>query len=172
MERPIQSKQVVAEFFGHGYRVSGAFLITKRPLADVVYDPTTDLLELRDAYLSPVTDPATICSYFSSTLFNKNHIDFILTAEQKDGLRRDQLYNLGRYKFNVSLTVPFFEITGQIHSAMMSFMPRNYLSGEAGAFITLLDVTARCTFNPNAVYRGAVALVSRERISFLGQRTE
>ena len=38
---------------------------------------------------------------------------------------------------------------------------RSYLSGEAGLFITILNPVARCTFNPDVIYKGAVALVNR-----------
>jgi len=118
MQNPLLKQTVVADFFGHGYRVSGTLNVTKRPLADTVFDPTTDFLELSDAYLSPVTDPATIGGYYRTTLYNKGHIDFILTAEQKDGLRRDQVYILSQRKFEVSLTVPFFELQGDLYSLM------------------------------------------------------
>jgi hypothetical protein len=171
MQNPLLKQTVVADFFGHGYRVSGALNVTKRSLADTIFDSTTDYLELSDAYLSPVTDPASIAGYYRTTLYNKSHIDFVLTAEQKDGLRRDQVYILSQRKFEVSLTVPFFEIRGDLYSIMTLFQPRSYLSGEAGPFITLLNPVARCTFNPDVAYKGAVALVNRVEISFFGERS-
>ena len=168
MQRPNQI-QTVADFFSQGYRVSGMFVSDNRTLSDVVYDITTNYIRLQDAYLSPITDPAKISAYYRTTLLNKARLDFVITIDQKDGLRRDQRFSLGQYKFNIFLTVPFFQITGILHSITRGFNPRSYLGSDAGSFITLLDVTATCTFNPNVQYKGGAALVSRDNIGFFGE---
>ncbi len=167
-----RTNKVIAEFFAQGYRVSGTYVVTKRPLADEIYDPTTNYLQLEDAYLSPIMDPAKISAYYALTLFDKSNLDFALTVERKDGLRRDQTYGMGAYQLSICLTVPFFEITGHLYLINKSFNPRIYLSTDASIFITLLDVTARSTFNPDINYQGGVALINRARISFFGETTD
>lgn len=171
MQRTLASQQIVADFFAQGYRVSGAFQATARSLSDVIYDYNTNYIAIQHAYLSPITDPAKISAHYVSTLLTKANLDFVLTLEQKDGLRRDQQYTLGNYTFNLCLTVPFFEIQGRLQTNTRSFDPRAFLSQEAGTFITLFDVTARCTFSPDISYRGGAALISRQSISFLGEYT-
>ena len=168
MQRPNQI-QTVADFFSQGYRVSGMFVSDNRTLSDVVYDITTNYIRLQDAYLSPITDPAKISAYYRTTLLNKARLDFVITIDQKDGLRRDQRFSRGQYRFNIFLTVPFFQVTGILHSITRGFNPRSYLGSDAGSFITLLDVTATCTFNPNVQYKGGAALVSRDNIGFFGE---
>jgi len=163
--------KVVAEFFSQGYRMSGTYVVTKRPLADEIYDPTTNYLQLEEAYLSPIMDPAKISAYYATTLFDKSKLDFVLTLDKKDGLRRDQAYGMGTYQLSICLTVPFFEITGQLFLVNRNFNPRIYLSSDAGIFITLLDVTAHSTFNPDISYQGGAALINRAHISFFGETT-
>ena len=162
--------QTVADFYSKGYRVSGMFVSDNRTLSDVLYDITTNYVRLQDAYISPITDPAKISAYYRTTLLNKSRLDFVITLDQKDGLRRDQHFSMGQYKFNVFLTVPFFQISGTLHSLTRGFNPRSYLGSDAGTFITVLDVIATCTFDPDLQYRGGAALVSRDNISFFGEQ--
>lgn len=170
MERSKQI-QTTADFFSQGYRVSGTFISSNRTLSDVVYDITTDYLRLQEAYISPITDPAQISAYYHTTLLNKAGLDFVITIEQKDGLRRDQRFMMGgQFTFNIFLTVPFFQITGVLHNLNRVFNPRSFLGNDAGNFITLTDVTATCTFNPTVQYRGGAALVSRDNIGFFGEQ--
>ena len=165
----MEKKTVPAEFFAQGYRVSGSYTVQSRVLADEVYDPNTNYVALHDAYVSPIMNPARISAYYKYAIFDKANLDFILTVDSRDGLRRDQRYGLGRYAFNVFLAVPFFEISGELRLAISKFDPRVFLSSEADAFITLLNVVAHSTFNPEVSYEAGVALISRAKISFLGR---
>jgi hypothetical protein len=171
MQTVLTSHEIVADFFAQGYRISGAFNTSSRSLPDVVYDHNTSFLSIRHAYLSPITEPAKISAHYESTLLTKANLDFVLTLDQKDGLRRDQQYSLSGHTFDLCLTVPFFEIRGSLQTNTRLFDPRAYLSQEAGIFITLLEVTARCTFSPDISYRGGAALIARQSISFLGEYT-
>jgi len=164
----LKNQQIVADFFAQGYRVSGTFQISTRLFSDAIYDTNASYLAIQDAYLSPITDPAKISAYYKTTTLNKANLDFVLTIEQKDGLRRDQRYALGSTSFDLCLTVPFFEIQGRLPSTNRSFDARAFLAQEAGPFITLLDVTARCTFSPEVSYQGGAALIARSSIGFLG----
>lgn len=164
------TKMVSAEFFAQGYRVSGSYVATLRALADDVYDPNTNYVELRDAYVSPIMSPARISAHYKHAIFDKDNLDFILTVDPHDGLRRDQRYGLGRYAFDTFLTVPFFEIHGELRLTTQKFDTRLFLSSEAGSFITLLNVVAHSTFNPAVSYEAGVALVSRTKVSFFGQK--
>ena len=124
---------------------------------------------MADAYLSPITDPAAISAYYRTTTLDKANLDFVLTLDRNDGLRRDQRYKLGTNAFNVCLTVPFFEIQGRLPSGNRTFNARAFMTQEAGTFITLVDVTARCTFDPEVTYQGGAALIARRAISFIGE---
>ncbi len=170
MQRQGQDQPIVADFFAQGYRLSGTFAGGNRSLSDVIYDTTSSYLLIKEAYLSPITDPAKISAYYASTILAKQNLDFVMTADQKDGLRRDQRYAPGDYSFDLCLAVPFFEIRGRLQTSIRLFDPRIFLSSEAGAFITLLDATARCTFSPEINYQGGAVLVNRAGICFLGEQ--
>ena len=169
MKMDPSEQQIIADFFAQGYRFSGAFVGGHRSLPDVIYDPRTAFVLVKDAYLSPVVDPAKISTYYASAVLAKENLDFVLTISQKDGLRLDQRYVMGNYSYNLSVSVPFFEIHGRLQTSSHSFDPRLFLSSEVGAYITLLDATARCTFNPEIAYEGGTALISRTQVSFIGE---
>jgi len=162
--------RVVAEFFAQGYRLSGTYVSMKRLMADEIYDPTTNYLTVEDAYLSPIMDPAKISAHYNVALFDKSNLDLVLTVDKRDGLRRDQTYGLGQYHFPIYLVVPFFEVFGTLYLTTRHFTPRIYLSNEASAFITLLDVTVRSTFNVDTSYTGGAALINRTSLSFFGEK--
>jgi hypothetical protein len=173
MQQPMQTQEIVADFFAHGYRISGAFPTGNQNLSDALFDPNTSYLLIKDAYLSPITDPATISAYYETTLLAKPGLDFVLTMNPRDAMRRDQRYRASQmFDVSIAMTVPFFELQGKMQTVSRSFDPRSFLSNEAGAFITLLDVTASCTFRPEIQYQGGAAIISRESISFFGERSE
>jgi hypothetical protein len=126
---------------------------------------------VESAYLSPVTAPAQIMSYHPRSVITKHNIDFILALEEATGYRTDMRYSLPPYRYSIFIIIPMFIITGEIFIHQRKFDPKAYLGVDAGAFITAVHVTARCTYNPDIVYEGASALINRDKISCLGEHT-
>lgn len=172
MSQRVKGSPAVVDFFSQGYRVSGVLLVRDRSLADLVYDQTIGYIVVRQAYLSPIVDPAKISTHYTTAVMAKANLDFALTPTEEQGMRRDQRYTIGHYRYRLSLTLPFFEIQGTLHTSTRVFDPRVYLSQEAAHFITLFDVTAWCTFQPDISYTGGAALIARSKISFLGERLD
>ncbi|MBN1875369.1 MAG: hypothetical protein JXA33_14160 [Anaerolineae bacterium] len=171
MEQSIDLNQITAEFFADGYRVSGHFDAARYALADTLLDPTTNYISIINAYLSPVMDPSVLTAHYKIATVDKSQLDFVLTVNARDGIRRDQHYAQGMKTHTVFLTLPFFEVSGELRTAMTVFKPRSYLSTTAGSFLTFLNVTARCTFNPSIVYQGGAAQINRTKITFFGERS-
>jgi len=169
MQKPTR---VVAEFFAQGYRLSGTYVSLRRLMADEIYDPNTNYLTVEDAYLSPIMEPAIITAHYKELLFDKSNLDLVLTADKKDGLRRDQKYGLGQHQFAIYLVIPFFEVSGTLHLPTRHFNPRAYLSNDASRFITLFNATVRSTFDTDTVYSGGAALINRASLSFFGEQTD
>ena len=167
MQKP---KKVAAEFFAQGYRLSGTYVSLKRLMADEIYDPTTNYLTIENAYLSPIMNPAKITAHYNMLLFDKSNLDLVLTTNKRDGLRRDQTYGLGQYNFRIYLIIPFFEVFGTLYLSTRHFIPRTFLSNDAGTYITLFDATVRSTFNTEITYAGGAALINRANISFFGEK--
>ncbi|MGC9397790.1 MAG: hypothetical protein ACP5HM_01485 [Anaerolineae bacterium] len=161
--------QIPVEFFSFGYRLSGTFDARKRSLGDVVYDTTTAYLTIQDAYISPVTRPAEISANYPKALIIKAELTFVLTMDKNVALRRDQQYGsyLGPQLKSVFITLPFFEIRGELRMPGR-LDPRVLLSSQTERFITLMDVTARTTSNPEITYEGATGIVNKSKISFIG----
>jgi len=171
MSEKVKRAPAIVDFFSQGYRISGSLQVRDRSLADLIYDQTIGFIVVRKAYLSPIVDPAKISAYYTAVM-TKGNLDFALTRTEEEGLRRDQRYTLSHYRYRLSLTVPFFEIQGTLHTSTRVFDPRVYLSQEASHFITLFDVTAWCTFQPELSYKGGAALIARSKVSFLGERLD
>ncbi len=164
-------KTVAVELFTHGYRISGTYILAPHLFADAIYNPTTAYVVLEDAYLSPITDPAAIGRYYKMLVVQKDELDFALTVNMKDGLRRDQRYKRSSHKYTISLTVPFFEVTGEVYSMLKKFDPRSYLGTEAGSFISLFNATASSMFDLNITYQGGVILVNHKHIGSIGEQS-
>ncbi len=162
---------ITAEFFVDGYRISGSFSTRPRTLGDVLYDSTTSYVQLTDAYVSPIGAPAEITAQQRDAVIVKERLLFALTVTKEDALRRDQQY--GSYsgpKFKpIYLILPFFELEGLIRLPGR-LDPIVLLSSRAEAYLTLIDVTARLTLQPDIVYRGEAALVNKRLIGLMGMQ--
>ncbi len=161
---------ITAEFFADGYRLSGTYDASRFSLADALIDPSTNYITIEDAYLSPIMDPSILAANYKVAVIEKGHLDFVLTVQARDGIRRDQQFIRGMKTYRVFLTLPFFEIIGEVRTTMPVFKPRHYLSSTAGQFLTFLNVTARCTFYPDIVYQGGAAQINRDKITFFGEK--
>jgi len=162
-------KEMVADFFAHGYRLSGTFDARQRSFGDAIYDRTTDYLTVENAYISAIGKPAEINTSRPLAVIAKNEISFVLIMDENDALRRDQKY--GSYLppkiVPVLITLPFFELQG--HLRMPGRLnPKILLGSQTESFLTVFDVTARTTFDSAISFAGAAALINKVKIGFLG----
>ncbi len=161
--------QIIADFFAHGYRVSGNFSARQRSLGDAIYDVTTSYLTVTEAYFSVVTNPADIASNYPSATIVKKNLSFAITSNTEDSLRRDQRYGsyLKLKPTGVFITLPSFEIRGylRIPGRIDVLM---LLGTQTEDFLTLIDPVARCSYKPEISYQGGAAIINKRHISFLG----
>ncbi|MBN1260975.1 MAG: hypothetical protein JXB35_09875 [Anaerolineae bacterium] len=164
-----RSTEVIAEFFAHGYRVSGSFDARQRTLGDMIYDINTSYLTVENAYVSSIQQPGEISINYPIAVINKTDLTFVLTIETEDALRRDQRYGsyLGLKLTPIFITLPFFELKGFLRMPGR-FDPLVLLSSGSERFVTLVDVTARTTFDSEISFQGGAALVNKPQISFVG----
>lgn len=164
--------QVQVEFFSYGYRLSGTFNARSYSLGDGIYDTTTAFLIVKDAYISPVDRPSQMSANYAEAILVKEELSFALTTNKETALRRDQQYGSyrGPHLEPVFLTLPFFEITGELRMSGR-LDPRVLLSSQTERFVTLLDVTARTTSNPDITYEGAASIINKSKISFMGMKS-
>ncbi len=170
MQNPEASGKIHAEFFIYGYRLSSVFDTRRRLLGDIFYDPTTSYIEVQEAFLSPIDQPMHITHSYTRAILIKEQVSLALTTNAQDSLRSDQRHYRGRYETTLVITLPFFDITGK-HFGTSLFKLNTFLGVQAGAFLTLLDVTARCTFHSDVTYQGGAAIINTSHISCIGIAT-
>lgn len=138
-------------------------------MGDGVYDTTTAFLIVENAYISPVDRPSEMSANYAEAILVKEELSLALTINEEAALRRDQQYGsyLGPQLKPVFLTLPFFDITGQLRIPGR-FDPRVLLSSQTEQFITLFDVTTRTTSNPDITYEGSAGIINKSKISFMG----
>ena len=158
-----------ADFFSENYRLSCTIDARKNSLGDILYDMTTSYLMVDDAYVSPIDRPSQILIDSPSAMIIKDSLTFALTSDKNTVFRRDQKY--GQYYapslHEVILTLPFFEISGDLHMPGR-VTPEILITSKTEGFITLLDVTAKVVSNPDITYQGEACIVSKNKISFVG----
>ncbi|HEY89591.1 MAG TPA: hypothetical protein G4N98_07650 [Thermoflexia bacterium] len=161
--------QTPVEFFSQSYRLSCTFDARRHSLGDLLYATTSAYLMLDNAYISPIDHPSRISADYPRVIIIKESLTFALTTYRDDALRRDQKYGsyLGTQLTAVFITLPHFDISGELRIPGR-FDPRVLLSSQTGMFITLLNVTARLTSNPEITYHGEAAIVNKNQVSFMG----
>ncbi|HOC21864.1 MAG: hypothetical protein GYA30_02435 [Chloroflexi bacterium] len=169
MERKQHTTTIVADFFADGYRVSGAYDARQRSLGDAIYDSTTSYLTIENAYVSSIRQAGEITGSYPVAIIVKDALTFVLSMDLNDTLRRDQKYGsyLGLQLVPIFLTLPFFDLQGFLRLPGR-LDPRVLLSSTTERFLTVVDVTAHVTFEPDLSFQGAAALVNKSQISFLG----
>lgn len=171
MERR-QRSSVVADFFSHGHRVSGAYDARQNSLGDALYDSTSAYLVIENAYVSSIRRAGEITANHPIAVVVKDNLSFALTMDVNDALRRDQKYGSysGLQLMPISITLPFFDLAGFLRIPGR-LDPRVLLASTTERFLTLVDVTVQVTFTPELSFQGAAALVNKAHISFLGLET-
>jgi len=156
---------LVADFFVHSYRMSGHLDVRHKKLADQLNDRTTAFLSLENVYVSSIERPADIVVSYPSSILRKSNVIAVVVARQEDGLSREQTYGsyLGVYLRDVFITVPFFEIEGNLRLSGRADL-RTVLTTGTSEFVSVLDGQMRSSVHPDVVFSGAVILVNRAHI--------
>ena len=165
MPERLSATWLVADFFVHSYRISGRLDVRHRKLADQLGDHTTSFVQLEDVYISNIERPAHIAASYLTTTLRKDNIIAVVVAEQEDGLPREQTYGsyLGTYLRKVLVTVPSFEIAGNLRLSGRLDM-RQVLTTGTGDFILILDGRMTSSAHPDIVFTGGAILVNKDHI--------
>jgi hypothetical protein len=173
MREQVKSSWLVADFFTRGHRLSGRVDIRHKKLAAQLNDPASSFIELEDAYISRVDRPADIIASYAISVLRKQNITAVVFARQEDGLLREQTYGsfLGTYLRKIFITVPSFEVEGELRLSSKLDM-RTVLTTGTDAFVTILDGKMKSAINPDAVFTGGVILVNKDHIGVFCMGTE
>ncbi len=159
----LEKNFLVVEFFTHSYRISGQVDIRGKRLVEILNDRLTSYLELRKAFVSRITRPSEIIATHALSALRKDGILFaVLTAQEQDLSERPAYSLFPKRRYNVFLTVPFFEIKGELETTGKLDL-KTVLVME-GNFLLLNEATARACSPPQVSFSGEVILVNQSWI--------
>ena len=160
-----KSGWLVADFFVHSYRISGRLDVRHKRLADQLNDHTTSFLQLEAVYISNIEQPAHITTSYPDSILRKDNIIAVIVAEQGDELPREQTYGsyLGTYLQKAFVTVPYFEIEGDLRLSSRADLRSVLVSGTSD-FVQILDGQMRTSAHPDIVFGGGAILVNKKYI--------
>ncbi len=162
----ITAGRVVADFFTASYRLSASIVVYKRRLVDVLSDQITDYLDLVDIYVSRINSPGDIVATYPKGSLVKNEINFILLSSEVEGVSKERFYT-SRENMSVFLSIPSFEITGEIQWGRVELDVKKLLTADPQKFLPVLDVKATNSFYPQVTFQGPLALVNKTKIQVL-----
>ena len=168
MQERLSTASLMVDFFVHCYRISGRLNVRQKKLADQLNDRTTAFLQLEDVYISNIEHPAHITASYSNSILRKQNIIAVIVAQQDDGLPREHSYGsyLGGYLNRVFITIPFFEIEGDLRLSGRLDL-RAVLATGTDSFVPILDGRMTSSAHPDIVFTGGAVLVNRDHIGSL-----
>ena len=165
MHKRANAGWLIADFFAQSYRISGRVDVRQNRLADQLNDHTTSFIQLEDVYISNIGRPAHISASHTMSILRKQSISAAVVAEQEDGMPREQTYGsyAGTYLHKVFITIPSFEIQGDLHIAGRTDL-RTLLATGTTEFVLLFNGKMKSALHPDTVFSGGAILVNKGHI--------
>ena len=164
--RRINTGRVTADFFTSSYRFSASIVVYKRRLIDVLGDRMTDYLDLVDIYVSRINNPGSIVATYHKGSLVKNEITFILLSDEIEGKSKERFYSM-RDNIPIFISVPSFEIHGQLQWGAKELDIKKILSIETQNFLPVTQATAANSLLPEVAFQGPMALVNKTKVQVL-----
>jgi hypothetical protein len=161
------SRRLTADIFADSHRISTQIAIRGRVLADVLNDANTSYLELDIAYVSRIDHPGEILADYSLSIVRKDRLTFVVVASGLEmALKQTSLSYIGRKQWPVFVTVPGFEITGQIE-APQNVDLRALMAIGVERFIPIYNGKASLSINQSIQFSGELILINKTAIEVL-----
>jgi hypothetical protein len=162
----INAGRVIADFFTSSYRFSASVVVYKRRLVDVLADPTTNYLDLVDVYVSRINNPGDIVATYPKGSLVKKEINFILLSTEAEGVSQERFFT-SRENLPIFVSVPSFEISGQIQWGRQELDVKKLLAPDAQTFLPLLEATVTNSFFPKVTFQGPAILLNKAQIQVI-----
>jgi hypothetical protein len=165
MQRKQTVDWVVADFFTHNYRISGRVSTKQRKLASQLNDQSTAFVQIDEAYVSNIQQPAEIATSHSASILYKCNITAVVVARREDGLPRELSYGtyLDAYMGRTFLTIPSFEVEGDLRLSSKLDL-RMVLTSGTDDFVIVLDGRMKSAVRPDVTFSGGAILVNKDHI--------
>lgn len=162
----INTGRVTADFFTASYRFSASVVVYKRRLVDVLSDQITDYLDMVDVYVSRINSPGDIVATYQKGSLVKKEINFILLSDEAEGISKERFY-ASRENLPLFLSIPSFEITGEIQWGRVELDVKKLLATDTQKFLPIHEATATNSFFPEVSFHGPLLLVNKAKIQVL-----
>jgi len=159
----LMKSYLTADFFTHSYRISGQVDTGHKRLFEMLNDGLTSYLELRKAFVSRINQPSEIIATHAVSALRKDGILFVVLAASEQGVTDRVTYSFfSKRRYDVFLTVPFFEIKG--HLEMAGKLDLKTVLVMKGTFLSLSESEARLSSLAEISFSGEEILVNQSWI--------
>lgn len=162
----LNTGRVTADFFTSSYRFSASVVVYKRRLIDVLSDQITDYLDMVDVYVSRINSPGDIVDTYQRGSVVKKEINFIMLSSEAEGKSKERFY-ASRENLPVFVSIPSFEITGEIQWGRSELDVKKLLATDTQKFLPMLDATVTNAFVPQVTFQGPLILVNKAKIQVI-----
>lgn len=163
----VGSRRLTADIFADSHRLSTQMALRGRVLSDILNDTSTSYLELDIAYVSRIDHPGEILADYALSIVRKDRLSFAVIASGLElALKQNQTTYAYRRQWPVFITVPYFEITGQIE-APANVDLRALMATGVERFIPVFNGTATLSINQSVKFSGELILINKTSIEVL-----
>ena len=166
------ASRVQVALITHQHLFTGIVTTGGSRLLDVLNDSHAVYLPLDDVRFYRVGDAQNPCTVFTEGLAYVMSVNLaILRAREHEAPAKRQLAYVPKKPYSVFLTVPGYEIRGQLHLAYTSSEPdlESFLLRDAGAFFPVTDATVTASSGEPIVQNGPVVFVRRSSLGLMCQ---
>ena len=161
------SHRLTADIFADSHRISTQMALRGRFLADILNDANTSYLELDIAYVSRIDHPGEILADYALSIVRKDRLTFVVIATGLELALKQITTTFGyRRQWPVFVTLPGFEITGQIE-APANVDLRALTAVGVERFIPVFNATATLSMNQSIQFSGELILINKTAIEVL-----
>ena len=158
------SRRLTADIFCDSHRISTQLALRDRVLSDVLGDTSTAYLELDIAYVSRIDHPGEILADYALSIVRKDRLTFIVVATGLELAVKQSTAAYGhRRQWPVFVTVPGFEITGQIE-APANIDLRSLMAIGVDRFVPVFKAMATLSMNQAIQFSGELILINKTAI--------
>jgi hypothetical protein len=163
----VGSRRLTADIFADSHRLSTQMALRGRVLSDILNDNNTSYLELDMAYVSRIDHPGEILADYALSIVRKDRLSFVVIASGLEmALKQNQATYVYRRQWPVFVTVPYFEITGQIE-APANIDLRALMATGVERFVPVYNATATLSINQSVKFSGELILINKTSIEVL-----
>ena len=161
------SRRLTADIFADSHRISTQMALRGRVLSDSLNDANTSYLELDIAYVSRIDHPGEILADYALSIVRKDRLTFVVVATGLElAIKQNAATYAYRHQWPVFVTVPGFEITGQIE-APANVDLRALMAIGVERFIPVFNGKATLSMNQAIQFSGELILINKTAIEVL-----